>query len=81
MSMKPEVAQKTPYAVAVESGKTYYWCSCGKRKASLFAMAHIRVAHSRLWHLPRRKIKRCISVAAKLLPINLFVMAHTANSN
>lgn len=24
------VAQKSPYAVEVEAGKTYYWCSCGK---------------------------------------------------
>jgi CDGSH-type Zn-finger protein len=27
---EPEIAQKSPYAVAVEAGKTYYWCSCGK---------------------------------------------------
>jgi CDGSH iron-sulfur domain-containing protein 3 len=25
----PKIAQKAPYAVAVEAGKTYYWCSCG----------------------------------------------------
>jgi CDGSH-type Zn-finger protein len=24
------IAQKSPYGVAVEAGKTYYWCSCGK---------------------------------------------------
>jgi CDGSH-type Zn-finger protein len=36
--MKPEIAQKSPYAVAVavESGKTYYWCSCGKSKTQPF---------------------------------------------
>ena len=34
--MKPEIAQKSPYAVAVESGKTYYWCSCGKSKSQPF---------------------------------------------
>ncbi len=22
-------AQKAPYKVAVEAGKTYYWCACG----------------------------------------------------
>ena len=27
---EPAVAQKSPYAIAVEAGKTYYWCSCGK---------------------------------------------------
>ena len=25
----PIVAQKAPYAQAVEAGKTYYWCACG----------------------------------------------------
>ncbi|WP_237214646.1 CDGSH iron-sulfur domain-containing protein [Falsiroseomonas oryziterrae] len=29
---KPVVAQKAPYAVEVEAGKTYYWCSCGLSK-------------------------------------------------
>ena len=24
------IAQKAPYATDVESGKTYYWCSCGR---------------------------------------------------
>jgi len=27
---EPIVAQKTPYAVEVEAGKNYFWCSCGK---------------------------------------------------
>lgn len=26
---KPVCAQKAPYAVEVEEGKTYYWCTCG----------------------------------------------------
>ena len=26
----PIVAQKAPYAHAVEAGKTYYWCACGR---------------------------------------------------
>ena len=25
----PKIAQKSPYVVDVEEGKTYYWCSCG----------------------------------------------------
>ena len=30
--MKPEttIAQKAPYPVEVEAGKTYWWCACGK---------------------------------------------------
>ena len=29
----PHVAQKAPYAVPVEAGKTYAWCACGHSKA------------------------------------------------
>jgi CDGSH-type Zn-finger protein len=33
---QPEVPQKSPYAVAVEAGKSYRWCACGKSKAQPF---------------------------------------------
>jgi len=26
---KPHVAQKSPIAVEVEEGKSYFWCTCG----------------------------------------------------
>jgi CDGSH iron-sulfur domain-containing protein 3 len=26
----PVIAQKAPFPVEVEAGKTYYWCACGK---------------------------------------------------
>ena len=26
---KPVVAQKAPFPVEVEAGKTYFWCACG----------------------------------------------------
>lgn len=26
---EPIVAQKAPYAVPVEAGKSYFWCACG----------------------------------------------------
>ena len=25
-----KIAQKAPYPVAVEAGKSYYWCACGQ---------------------------------------------------
>ncbi len=25
----PNIAQKAPFAVAVEAGKSYWWCACG----------------------------------------------------
>ncbi|MGB8516562.1 MAG: CDGSH iron-sulfur domain-containing protein [Gallionella sp.] len=34
--MSAHIAQKSPYAVEVEAGKTYYWCSCGKSKGQPF---------------------------------------------
>ncbi|MCD8503825.1 MAG: CDGSH iron-sulfur domain-containing protein [Burkholderiaceae bacterium] len=34
--MQPTIAQKAPYPVEVEAGKTYYWCSCGKSKNQPF---------------------------------------------
>jgi CDGSH iron-sulfur domain-containing protein 3 len=34
--MKAEIPQKSPYAVEVTSGKTYYWCACGKSKNQPF---------------------------------------------
>jgi CDGSH-type Zn-finger protein len=32
----PEIASKSPFAIAVEAGKDYYWCSCGKSKSQPF---------------------------------------------
>ncbi len=32
----PAVAQKGPYLVQVEAGKTYYWCSCGLSRKQPF---------------------------------------------
>lgn len=29
---QPHIAQKAPYPLAVEEGKTYYWCACGLSK-------------------------------------------------
>lgn len=31
-----KVAQTVPYAVDVEKGKDYYWCSCGESKTQPF---------------------------------------------
>jgi CDGSH-type Zn-finger protein len=34
--MEPHIAQKSPYPVAVDAGKSYYWCACGQSKAQPF---------------------------------------------
>ena len=36
MSDQPVLAQKSPCAVEVEAGKTYWWCACGKSRAQPF---------------------------------------------
>lgn len=33
MSEEAVITQKSPYAVEVTQGKTYYWCACGKSKS------------------------------------------------
>lgn len=33
---EPVVAQKAPYPVDVEAGKTYWWCACGLSKKQPF---------------------------------------------
>lgn len=32
----PIIAQKAPYPVDVEAGKTYMWCACGRSKTQPF---------------------------------------------
>jgi CDGSH-type Zn-finger protein len=27
---QPVIAQKSPFTIEVEAGKSYWWCSCGK---------------------------------------------------
>ena len=36
MSDAPIIAQKAPYPVEVEAGKTYFWCACGQSKSQPF---------------------------------------------
>ncbi len=32
----PLIAQRGPYAIAVEAGKSYWWCACGRSKSQPF---------------------------------------------
>lgn len=36
MAETPIIAQKAPYPVAVEAGKSYFWCACGQSKNQPF---------------------------------------------
>ena len=33
---EPVIAQKEPYGVDVEEGKSYWWCACGRSKDQPF---------------------------------------------
>lgn len=33
---EPVIAQKSPYGAAVEAGKDYWWCACGKSASQPF---------------------------------------------
>ena len=35
-NQQPVIAQKAPYAVNVEAGKSYWWCACGKSASQPF---------------------------------------------
>jgi len=36
MSEEAKIAQKAPYSVELEKGKTYYWCACGRSENQPF---------------------------------------------
>ncbi len=36
MTPTPAIAGRAPIKVAVEAGKSYYWCSCGKSASQPF---------------------------------------------
>ena len=36
MSEETKIAQRAPYGVELEKGKTYYWCACGRSENQPF---------------------------------------------
>lgn len=36
MTDAPHIPQKAPYAVELEAGKAYFWCSCGQSQNQPF---------------------------------------------
>jgi CDGSH-type Zn-finger protein len=54
---KPVVAQKSPYAIDVEAGKTYFWCTCGLSAKQPFCDGKHKEAGMRpqKWEAPESK--------------------------
>ncbi len=62
------IAQKGPYAVQVEAGKSYWWCACGKSATQPFCDgSHKGSEFSPSSTRPRNR-KRCIFAAASTAP-------------
>ena len=74
--MKPEIAQKSPYAVEVE--RVITGALVAKAKINHFAMAHIKGLNLHPLYIMRRKKRPCIFVAVSKAPTSLYVMARTA---
>lgn len=36
MTDTPKIAQKAPYPIEVEAGKSYFWCACGQSQKQPF---------------------------------------------
>ena len=54
----PLVAQKAPYGVDVEAGKTYYWCACGRSAKQPFCDgSHKGTGLAPLAHTPTQSAK------------------------
>ena len=77
MNDKPVIAQKSPYPIEVEEGKSYYWCQCGQSKKQPFCGTSHKGISFRPVVYKAAETKKCIFVDANLLPINLFVMKRT----
>ena len=76
MNIKPVIAQKSPYPIEVEEGKSIISASAVKVKNNLSVTLLIKAHPFTLSCTRQRKQKICISVDANLLPINPFVMGH-----
>lgn len=61
MSDVPQIAQKSPFPVELEAGKSYFWCACGKsakqpfcdgsHKGSTFTPTKFEAAESKTAYL------------------------------
>jgi len=71
------IAQKAPYAIDVEAGKSYFWCACGRSANQPFCDG----AHKALTFCPssilQRLIRPCTSVVVRRLKKRLYAMALT----
>ena len=76
----PVVAQKNPYKVNVEKGKTYFWCSCGLSAKQPFCdNSHKKERKFHPTKYTAKSDKVVFFAVAKSLIIHPFAITHTLN--
>ncbi len=74
MNNKPVIAQKSPYPIQVEEGKSYYWCQCGQSKKQPFCDgSHKRTSFSPVVY-KAKETKKYIFVDVNIHLTSHFVM-------
>jgi len=80
MNDTPVIAQRSPIAVEVEAGKTYFWCQCGLSSKQPFCDgSHKSTAFTPIRY--RKNLKRSFSAGVSILKVNRCVTAPTNRSN
>ena len=72
----PVVAQKAPFGVKVDEGKSYWWCAASARN-NRFATVAIRERVSNRRNIRQKSQARCISVVVRTPKTFRFAMAIT----
>lgn len=70
------MCSKTPYAVDVEEGTTYYWCACGRSKNQPFCDGSHEGTDFQPVAFTAEKSEKVYLCGCKKQQINLFVMVH-----
>ncbi len=81
MNDTPVIAQRSPIAVEVETGKTYFWCQCGLSSKQPFCDgSHKSTAFTPIRYHAEES-KKVFSAGASTLKVNRCVTAPTNLSN
>lgn len=79
--MEPKMAKKGPFAVELEAGKEYHWCTCGQSKNQPFCDgSHACTEFTPLAFTPKESGKAFLC-GCKRVKIHPIVMEHIQSSN